>query len=316
MLIFATLVRCLIGLWPAAFVAPGASQAMRRAYVANEESGSISVIDTRTDEIVETWNIGGHPHTVAASNDGLFLWVGDRESHALRLFATYDARLVRSVTLRETPEFVLLSRDGGCLAVSGGKYTLLVDTAAQRGVDAFVTESAAHEDAAFTPDGRMLFVPADGHVDVIDVGARRRMARLQVGPRPRGIRFTPDGSRAYVVCKGDGAIYGVDVRELRVVSRTPVGGAPSSIAVQADGRAAWISSERRSAVTLVDLGDRRVLAEVPVGKRPWSLALTPDGAKLYVANARSNSVTVIDVVTRRAIAEIALGATPFDVAMA
>ena len=258
MLIFATFVRFLMHLWPAAFVAatPGA-RILPRAYVPNEDAGSISVIDTRTDEVVETWNIGGRPHAVAVSQDGMVLWVGDRAGNALRLFDTYDAKLVRSVSLRESPDAVVLSPDGGCLAaaVDGGRTVLLVDTAAQRVVDSVVAEGSAHEHAAFSPDGRMLFVAADGdgHLDVIDVGARRRMARLVVGPRPRGIGFSADGRRAYVACEGDGSIYGIDVRELRVVSTTPVGGSPNGIAVQPDGRSVWISSKRRSAVRLVDV---------------------------------------------------------------
>ena len=40
------------------------------AYVPNEGSGTISVIDTQTDTVVDEINIGGKPRGIAISPDG------------------------------------------------------------------------------------------------------------------------------------------------------------------------------------------------------------------------------------------------------
>ncbi len=53
------------------------------AYVPNERSGTISVIDTASDEVVATVRTGGKPRGSAASPDGRRLYVSDQTSGAL-----------------------------------------------------------------------------------------------------------------------------------------------------------------------------------------------------------------------------------------
>jgi YVTN family beta-propeller protein len=55
-------------------------------------------------------------------------------------------------------------------------------------------------DAAFTPDGRQIWVlnAASNDISVVDVSTRQRVAHIEVGDNPRGIVLTPDGATAYV----------------------------------------------------------------------------------------------------------------------
>ena len=54
------------------------------------------------------------------------------------------------------------------------------------------------EHAVFSPDGRYVYVSAeeDDKLEIIDVAARKQIAQLTLGTRPRGIAFTPDGAKA------------------------------------------------------------------------------------------------------------------------
>jgi YVTN family beta-propeller protein len=45
------------------------------AYVSNEKDGTITVIDTRTDEVISTINIGGRLRGIHLSPDGKKLYV-------------------------------------------------------------------------------------------------------------------------------------------------------------------------------------------------------------------------------------------------
>lgn len=53
------------------------------AYVPNEESGTISVIDTSTDQVVKEIKAGAKPRGMAASKDGKKLYVSDQPHNAL-----------------------------------------------------------------------------------------------------------------------------------------------------------------------------------------------------------------------------------------
>ena len=55
------------------------------AYVSNEGSSSISVIDTATDKVVSTLKFGQKPRGIALSHDGKRLFVSDQTANALRV---------------------------------------------------------------------------------------------------------------------------------------------------------------------------------------------------------------------------------------
>ncbi|MEO8006346.1 MAG: hypothetical protein ABI771_15635, partial [Betaproteobacteria bacterium] len=53
------------------------------AYVPNEGSGTISVIDTTTDQVTKTIPAGKKPRGLAVSKDGTKLYVSDQPHNAL-----------------------------------------------------------------------------------------------------------------------------------------------------------------------------------------------------------------------------------------
>ena len=47
----------------------------------------------------------------------------------------------------------------------------------------------------------------DGSVSVIDIAARRQVARIRVGKTPVQVGFTPDGKMAFVSLNGEGVAF-------------------------------------------------------------------------------------------------------------
>jgi len=61
------------------------AQAAPLAYVSNEGSASVSVIDTATDKVVSTWKVGEKPRGIALSPDAKRLYISDQTANALRV---------------------------------------------------------------------------------------------------------------------------------------------------------------------------------------------------------------------------------------
>ena len=55
------------------------------AYVSNEKSGTISIIDTATDQVLGEIRAGSKPRGAAVSADGRQLYVSDQPANALLL---------------------------------------------------------------------------------------------------------------------------------------------------------------------------------------------------------------------------------------
>ena len=100
------------------------------AYVSNEGSASVSVIDTTTDKVTATFNVGGKPRGIALSSDVKRLYVSDQAGNAAIAIDTSNGAVVSRTALGSSPEGIDLSPDGRLLsaAVEEDDMVMLVDT--------------------------------------------------------------------------------------------------------------------------------------------------------------------------------------------
>lgn len=104
--------------WLLPALASTALQAAPFAYVPNEKSGTLSVIDTATDQVVRQIAAGKRPRGIAADPTGRQLFVTDAASSALLLIDNAAGTPVRTVALGKSPEGVSASQDGSHVAVA------------------------------------------------------------------------------------------------------------------------------------------------------------------------------------------------------
>ena len=165
-----------------------AVQAGPLAYVPNEKSATLSVIDTATDARQADIPAGQRPRGIAGG--GSRVYVTDGKTGSLLIIDTATGKLVTSVPVGASPEGVSLSADGKLLAVAveDDNSVVLLDAASGRELARIAVHGKNPEHAVFSPDGRLLYVSAEEaeQVDVIDVAARRQSASIPVGKRPRG----------------------------------------------------------------------------------------------------------------------------------
>lgn len=140
---------------------------------------------------------------------------------------------------------------------------------------------------------------------------------LRAGSGPRHLRFSPDGTRAYLVnelaptltvCRWDAGAG--DLQPLGETPLVPSGTTgeafPSEVVVSADGRTAWAAVRGADSIAVLSLdqaGDSaELVTTVPCGGHwPRDLALHPSGRRLYAANERSGDVSWFDVDARTGV---------------
>jgi YVTN family beta-propeller protein len=157
----------------------GAAGAAPFAYVPNEKSGTVSVIDTATDGVTATIDTGGKPRGIAVSPDGGTLYVSEQTSSSLLLVDLASRQVRERIVLGESPEGISLSRDGALVAAASeiANGVVLLETGGAKRKWTIAVPGKNPEHAVFSPDGRWLFVSAEegAQVDVIDV-ARKAVA--------------------------------------------------------------------------------------------------------------------------------------------
>ena len=258
--------------------APGAASAAPFAYVPNHGDGTVSVLDTATNAVVATVDVGDQPFGAAVLPFGARAYVANQV----------------------TPL--------GTVSVIDGTMNTVVAT---------VDVGSGPSGVAVKLPGDRVFVTNrdDKTVSVIDTTTNAVTTTVSVGNNPLGIAVDPAGTPAYVVNKGSNFVSVIDTVTNTISATIPVGNDPSQIAISPNGARAYVSNTSNASVSVIDTGLNGVVATISVGNIPEGLALDPTGTRLYVANSGPNSVSVVDTATNGVVATIPVGVTPFDLAV-
>ena len=170
--------------------------------------------------------------------------------------------------------------------------------------------------AACAEAGPRLYVSNEfvDTVTVIDLQTEERVATIQVGKRPRGIKASPDGQHVYFALGEDDAIGVIEVATNKVLDKIPAGEDPEAFDISPDGRFLYVSNEEVNTASLIDIAERKVVKSVRVGVEPEGVAVSPDGKWVYVSSETSHTISVIDAASFKVVATVLVGDRPRAIA--
>ena len=142
----------------ASLLAPGVGFTAPFAYVPNEKSGTLSIIDTADDTVVAEIKSGDKPRGLAVSKDGKTLYVSDQPNNSLVKIDLEQRVAVGTVELGESPEGVSISPDGKWVAAASeiSNSINFIATKTNKKMFAVKTKGKNPEHAVFSPDGKWL----------------------------------------------------------------------------------------------------------------------------------------------------------------
>jgi YVTN family beta-propeller protein len=172
-------------------------------------------------------------------------------------------------------------------------------------------------------------------VSVLDTQSATKVATIDVGKRPRGMKLSRDGSRLFVAVSGlpkcpptvpdeecaklerdlkaDGIAI-VDTSLRKVIKVLAAGSDPEQFAMSSDGKRLYVANEDVGLVSVVDVDAGKVIERIKVGLEPEGVAMTPNGRWVLVSNESDNSVSVIDTATLKITKTAPVGKRPRDMA--
>jgi YVTN family beta-propeller protein len=152
---------------------------------------------------------------------------------------------------------------------------------------------ASPDTITISPDGSMIYAT---HYDRSSVSAIDRagfrVTPIALGDSPLGVRFTPDGSQAYVPDRCSLSVIDTVANEATPIA---VGDLPRCVRISPDGKHGYVSNFGDGTVSVIDTITRSVTETIDVGGHPEALALSADGECLYVGDYWSGTVTMLSV---------------------
>ncbi len=296
-----------------------------RIYVANQSSGSVSVIDVATKKVLATVPTGFDTNSLAANPTDSRVYVSVPCS--LDQVLTLDTVTLRPTTNINAPNWingVAFSPDGHLAYVTAfhGNALQVIDADTEETVGQAVTGDTP-TGVAVSPDGSRVYVADQGadSLSVISTSSLSSVATIPVGHWPRGVVASHDGKVVYVsntdVGSGGTTVSVINAKTLTVVATLATGGTvPNGMTLTQDGRWLYTANAMSNNVSVIDTRAGAEVALIPVGNYPWEIALDSTEQELFVTNHNDNSVSVVSTASRQLIATIPVGTGPLGIAYA
>lgn len=286
--------------------AVAASPDGRWVYVANEGSGTVSIIDTASNAVVATIPVGPNPRHAAVTPDGTRLYVVCANDPGVVVIDTATRR-VRTTTIGGFDDGLAISPDGrwayvlefGWMGPGSGRMAVL-DTSNDLLVKTIALDEAA-ESVTVAPDGRHVYVTHffPNLVSVIDTATNSVVRTIKTKTGPSGAAISPDGRFLYV--GGIEAVSVVETATNALAGTIDDDRMLNQVAISADGSRLYAIGDDSTKLAVIDPASRRVIDSVQLGKGPTAMAVTPDGRRVYVADFVAGSVSILDTSTNSVI---------------
>ena len=290
------------------------------AYVANEASGTLSVVAEGATSPSTTIQVGSQPVAVAITPDGSIAFVADYGSSTVTPIATAVSVAGVPIQVGDNPEALAITPNGQTLYVanSGSDSITPVSIPDADNAGTPIKLATSPTQLAITPNGATLYVLSKqaGTVTPITIATGAVGTPIPIGTKPTAIAITPNGKAAYVTLESNNSLVPITTSTNAVGAPIPVGDEPISIAVTPSGKTAYVANLGSSTVVPITLKTRAVGRAIAVPPDPVGVAVTPDGTTVDVTSLADNTVTPIATTTDTVGSPATVGASPAGLAIA
>lgn len=319
--------------------ANAAPDTRQKLYILSSMGDDVTVVETKTNRIIGSIQVGDRPHGIAARRSQDVLYVSTEFDNGLAVIDPVRDRLVKKYNIfGNRPNEIDVTGDGRFvyLPILGHGVYEVFNTVEERIVDRIATNGFPHN-VVISPDDRFAYLspmdrgnaPAEAvskagfpttlndSIYVVDTRDRREVATIPVGDAPRPIAVSPDGRRLYVNTDGLQGFVVLDLEKRKEIARVEyeltaeersIPSRSHGIVATPDNREVWTSDVNHGLLFVFNVTENppRQVARIDNGSPVYWMAITPDGKTVYVSSAESDIVNAFDVATRSKVATIPL----------
>ena len=285
------------------------------AYIPNNVSNDVSVINVATNTVVATIPVGDSPIGVAISPDGTKVYVTNNFSNFVTVINTATNSVIGTINVGDYPSGIAVSPDGSQIYVTYiySNFISIFNTISNA-LTATVAVGVSPIGVIVSPDGTKAYVTNSNSdsLSVISTSTNSILATIAVGDTPVGVCNSMDGTLVYVANQISDNVSVINTNTNTVTATINVGDSPVGICTSSDGTLVYVSNRNSANVSVISTATNTVIATIPVGLSPFGISASPDGTKVYVSNLGSDNVSAISTATNTVIATIPVGVYPYS----
>ncbi len=275
-------------------------------YVANQDSGNISVINGTSNKVMDSISVGPCPYGEAfdAATGDVYIanTGGGCSSDNITVIDAANNSVAGSITVGANPvDLAYDSANGYIYVVQPNSNSLtVIDGSTDEVVGSVAVQNPY--DVAFDSANGYLYVTNEtsgGYVTVIDGSNDEFVASIPVGGTPVGVAVDSSNGCIYVtndVSEDNGYVDVVNGSSGSVVGHTdPSQPAVDTLNIAFDSADGYVYvMDAADNVTEIDGATNEVVASIPIDSTGWGAAADPANGFVYVGNLASGTVTAIN----------------------
>jgi YVTN family beta-propeller protein len=277
----------------------GVAVGAARAYVANANSNTVSVLNTTANPVavVATVPVGVFPIGVALSADGSQAYVANFTAGTLSVIDAATNTVTHTVAVGSRPDGVIAS--GGSVYVANllSGTISVVDPAAGTVTSTITLGGNAAPSGLAVAAGRLYADDArNGRTYVVDLGTATVLGSVASGTHPAYLALA--GSVAYVASPGSNSVTVLDdtTTPPTAGASIPVGTAPYGVAAVPTSELVLATNSGSNNLSVINSATNSVIGTpVALGSSPDAIAVSPDHQTAIVTNENSDTVSVLHV---------------------
>jgi len=270
--------------------------------VATRENGSVSVIDTSTNEVINQIKVGQNPEFVRVKGNLAFVsYEPSAKGGPPPVPGSAEALKAQAEEDDDDKEPARI----GIIDLKLGKKIREI------------TGGPETEGIEFSKDGKLLIITneADNTITVHNIKTNKLVKKIKThdyGDRPRGIKASPDG-KTYVATLEYGNKFLVMNKNFKVLRTVDTGATPYGISYDASGKHIFVASNKAKLLEVFDAKTYDKVKEIPTANRCWHFSFTPDDKQIMMACGKSDAIVVIDAETLEPIKQVEVKKMPWGV---
>jgi YVTN family beta-propeller protein len=265
-------------------LAPAAARAIPMVYVPNSRSGSVTVIDPKTYQVVRTFPTGKVPQHVVPSYDLSTLWVANNWSNSLTPIDPVTAVEGKSVKV-DDPYNMYFTPDGkSAMVIAEARHRIdFRDPRDMKLQQSLRVACKGLDHVEFTADNRYAIATCEfsGQLVKVDLASRTAVGYL---------RLDPDKFTNYIPRQIKRILNKRKARSAAMAALMNVPSMPQDIRSSADGSKFYVADMKEDGVFVVDPVKFERIGFIHTGIGTHGIYPSRDGTKLYVTNRGWNSI--------------------------
>jgi YVTN family beta-propeller protein len=272
--------RIAVGNSPAAIAINAAND---RIYVANSESGTISVLDGTTDSVITTLTVGPNPYVLAADSRSNKIYVSNTFSDQLTIIdgATNSLGKLKA----GSADAIAIDEELGKVYLLGyeDEYLKVLD---EKSLAISTIKIGIHQwGIAIDSATHAVYVTRSGNSELAVINPfSGGVSMIATGETPCAIALNGATNTLYVVNHTGDSLTVVNLAKLAVITNVKVGRRPQGIAIDAIHNRVYVANRNENSIAVID---------GVVNRNPFALAVLPDQGKIIAVGIEGVSVLPI-----------------------